>query len=72
MSTLGNNAGTAVVLVHGGFVDGSGWEDVYKLLRRSGYPVQEVKGSHAVYVSQPSAVASLIEKAARSVAVTAK
>jgi hypothetical protein len=25
-----------VVLVHGGFVDGSGWEDVYKLLRHEG------------------------------------
>jgi hypothetical protein len=22
-----------VVLVHGGFVDGSGWEDVYRILR---------------------------------------
>jgi hypothetical protein len=24
-----------VVLVHGGFVDGSGWEGVYKILRSS-------------------------------------
>ena len=24
-------ASAAVVLVHGGFVDGSGWEDVYKI-----------------------------------------
>lgn len=23
-----------VVLVHGGFVDGSGWQEVYQLLRR--------------------------------------
>ena len=23
-----------VVLVHGGFVDGSGWEDVYKILKK--------------------------------------
>lgn len=28
-----------VVLVHGGFVDGSGWEGVYRLLRRQGYNI---------------------------------
>jgi len=27
----------SVVLVHGGFVDGSGWEDVYKILKKDGY-----------------------------------
>jgi pimeloyl-ACP methyl ester carboxylesterase len=32
--------------------------------KRAGSTVVEVKGSHAVYVSQPRAVASLIEKAA--------
>ena len=26
---------TNVVLVHGGFVDGSGWEDVYKILTKA-------------------------------------
>ncbi|HZV74184.1 MAG TPA: alpha/beta hydrolase [Conexibacter sp.] len=26
-----------VVLVHGGFVDGSGWQEVYRLLREDGY-----------------------------------
>jgi hypothetical protein len=29
-----------------------------------------IKGSHAVYMSQPEAVASLIEKAARGAAAT--
>lgn len=29
----------AIVLVHGGFVDGSGWEDVYRMLRKDGYDV---------------------------------
>jgi len=33
--------------------------------KRAGSTVIEVKGSHAVYVSQPQAVASLIEKAAK-------
>ena len=33
----------AIVLVHGGFVDGSGWEAVYKTLRRDGYSVRVVQ-----------------------------
>jgi hypothetical protein len=33
---------------------------------RAGSTVVEVKGSHAVYVSQPAAIASAIEQAARS------
>jgi pimeloyl-ACP methyl ester carboxylesterase len=32
-----------VVLVHGGFVDGSGWEDVYKILTKDGYKVTIVQ-----------------------------
>lgn len=32
-----------VVLVHGGFVDGSGWEDVYRMLRREGFNVSIVQ-----------------------------
>jgi pimeloyl-ACP methyl ester carboxylesterase len=32
-----------VVLVHGGFVDGSGWEAVYRSLRRQGYNVTVVQ-----------------------------
>jgi len=32
-----------VVLVHGGFVDGAGWEGVYKILRRDGYRVSIVQ-----------------------------
>ncbi len=32
-----------VVLVHGGFVDGSGWESVYKILRKGGYTVSIVQ-----------------------------
>src|SRR5260370_17112337 len=32
-----------VVLVHGGFVDGSGWEGVYKILKRDGYNVSIVQ-----------------------------
>jgi pimeloyl-ACP methyl ester carboxylesterase len=32
-----------VVLVHGGFVDGSGWESVYTLLKKQGYNVAIVQ-----------------------------
>lgn len=35
----------AIVLVHGGFVDGSGWEDVYKILKKDGYTVSVVQNS---------------------------
>lgn len=37
---MANNANSAlgsIVLVHGGFVDGSGWEDVYRILKNDGY-----------------------------------
>jgi pimeloyl-ACP methyl ester carboxylesterase len=33
----------AVVLVHGGFVDGSGWEPVYRILRQQGHEVSVVQ-----------------------------
>src|SRR3954451_16952668 len=32
-----------VVLVHGGFVDGSGWQGVYDILRKDGYDVSVVQ-----------------------------
>jgi pimeloyl-ACP methyl ester carboxylesterase len=38
MSNISN-----VVLVHGGFVDGSGWEPVYRILRKEGYEVSVVQ-----------------------------
>jgi pimeloyl-ACP methyl ester carboxylesterase len=33
----------SVVLVHGAWADGSGWEGVYKLLRKEGFPVTVVQ-----------------------------
>jgi len=41
---IGTNA-LNVVLVHGGFVDGSGWEGVYQILRKDGYRVAIVQNS---------------------------
>lgn len=33
----------SIVLVHGGFVDGSGWKGVYQLLRKDGFDVSVVQ-----------------------------
>jgi pimeloyl-ACP methyl ester carboxylesterase len=43
MPTTANTALGAIVLVHGGFVDGSGWEDVYRILKKDGYRVSIVQ-----------------------------
>ena len=41
---MAENVGAkTVVLVHGGFVDGSGWEGVYNILRKDGYKVAIVQ-----------------------------
>jgi hypothetical protein len=40
--------------------------------KRAGATVAEVKGSHAVYVSQPQAVAAFIAKAANSVSLATR
>jgi pimeloyl-ACP methyl ester carboxylesterase len=43
MSDVADATSAAVVLVHGGFVDGSGWEDVYRNLKKQGYEVSIVQ-----------------------------
>ena len=45
MTEIPDTKSVAVVLVHGGFVDGSGWEDVYKILKKDGYDVSIVQNS---------------------------
>ncbi len=35
----------SIVLVHGAFVDGSGWKDVYDILKKDGYNVSIVQNS---------------------------
>jgi pimeloyl-ACP methyl ester carboxylesterase len=35
----------SIVLVHGAFVDGSGWKDVYRILEKDGYNVTIVQNS---------------------------
>jgi hypothetical protein len=76
-----------LVLVHGGFVDGSGWEAVSYLVatedrmippqaqrlmaQRAGATVVESSGSHAIYVSRPAVVAELIQRAVKECAAGA-
>jgi pimeloyl-ACP methyl ester carboxylesterase len=38
-----NKTRGSIVLVHGGFVDGSGWAGVYRLLKKDGYQVSIVQ-----------------------------
>jgi pimeloyl-ACP methyl ester carboxylesterase len=43
MASIPELATPTVVLVHGGFVDGSGWEGVYTILKKDGYPASIVQ-----------------------------
>jgi len=43
MAAVSNSAEMTIVLVHGGFVDGSGWEGTYKILKQDGYGVAVVQ-----------------------------
>lgn len=43
MTESRGSGSTSIVLVHGGFVDGSGWESVYNILRKDGYTVSVVQ-----------------------------
>ena len=41
--TTGGKSSKSIVLVHGGFVDGSGWAGVYNILKNKGYNVLVVQ-----------------------------
>ena len=43
MATNANTALGTIVLVNGGYVDGSGWEDAYRILKKAGYRVSIVQ-----------------------------
>lgn len=43
MSAKSDSAAKTIILVHGGFVDGAGWEAVYKILKQDGYNVSVVQ-----------------------------
>ena len=54
-----------VVLVHGGFVDGSGWEGVYSTLKKSGYAVTVVQEATASPTTSPPLSAQLLSRTVR-------
>jgi pimeloyl-ACP methyl ester carboxylesterase len=64
-----NNAGgtttaearPTIVLVHGGFVDGSGWEGVFQLLRKDGYNVAIVQNPTISLAGDVAATKSVID-----------
>lgn len=43
MAETSHSSDITIVLVHGGFVDGSGWEGVYQILKKDGYRVTIVQ-----------------------------
>jgi pimeloyl-ACP methyl ester carboxylesterase len=45
MAGLLASAAVSIVLVHGGFVDGSGWQRVYNILKRDGFEVAVVQNA---------------------------
>ncbi|HZM76509.1 MAG TPA: alpha/beta hydrolase [Candidatus Limnocylindrales bacterium] len=51
-----------VVLVHGGFVDGSGWQKVYQLLRRAGYNISIVQNPTLSLTGDAEATRQILER----------
>ena len=54
-------ASKTVVLVHGGFVDGSGWQRVYDILRKDGYDVSVVQNPTLSLEGDVAATKSIID-----------
>jgi pimeloyl-ACP methyl ester carboxylesterase len=51
-----------VVLVHGGFVDGSGWQKVYQLLRRDGFSVSIVQNPTLSLAGDATATRQILDR----------
>ena len=57
------NSKPTIALVHGGFVDGSGWEGVYNILRRDNYNVSIVQNPTTSLADDVAATKSVISAA---------
>jgi pimeloyl-ACP methyl ester carboxylesterase len=57
------NAKPTIVLVHGGFVDGSGWEGVYAILKEDGYDVSIVQNPTLSLAGDVAATRQVIAQA---------
>ena len=57
------SASPTVVLVHGGFVDGAGWEGVYRILKKDGYDVRIVQNPTTSLADDVAATRQVIAQA---------
>ena len=57
------NVKPTVVLVHGGFVDGAGWEGVYSILKKDGYDVSIVQNPTLSLAGDVAATRQVIAQA---------
>jgi pimeloyl-ACP methyl ester carboxylesterase len=57
----------AIVLVHGAFVDGSGWEGVYQILKKDGYDVSIVQNPTVSLAGDVAATKTVINGQAKPV-----
>jgi len=58
-----SKAPVTVVLVHGGFVDGAGWEGVYSLLKKDGFKVAIVQNPTTSLADDVAATRQVIARA---------
>jgi pimeloyl-ACP methyl ester carboxylesterase len=58
-----DRSSTSIVLVHGAFVDGSGWKEVFDLLSNDGYEVLVVQHASATLEGDVAATRSVINAA---------
>ncbi len=61
MSQISDSNIRNVVLVHGGFVDGSGWEDVYQSLKGDGYNVSVVQNPTISLIGDVAATRAVLD-----------
>src|SRR3954471_12770151 len=57
----------SIVLVHGGFVDGAGWEGVYNILKKDGYNVSIVQNPTTSLADDVAATKLVIAQAQQPV-----
>jgi pimeloyl-ACP methyl ester carboxylesterase len=63
MADVQSSQAPTVVLVHGGFVDGAGWEGVYKILKKDGYNVSIVQNPTLTLAGDVAATRLVIAQA---------
>lgn len=59
----GTSTRPTIVLVHGGFVDGAGWEGVYNVLKKDGYNVSIVQNPTTTLADDVAATRQVIAQA---------